>query len=80
MLCNEPYTLTPEAVGRLSPFQAKHCFMVERNKDGSVKLDPPIQGEPEELSLEGEWRDELIRGGHGDPDVIRLVAAARAGG
>lgn len=65
----------PWDVGRLTPFQVKRIFMVERTKDGAVVLDPPPEpaGGERELTLEGEFRAEWIRRGVTDPDALAML-------
>lgn len=79
MLCGEPLCKDLDKVGRYTPFQVRHCLMVERGKDGAVKLDPPFAGGPAELSLEREWRDELGKV-YTDPDAVTLLAETETGG
>lgn len=73
VLCGEPLCYKPWEVARLTPSQVKHTLMVERGKDGAVKLDEPLRRREEELSVEREWRVELGKV-YTDPDAITLLA------
>lgn len=66
-----------ERVGKLTPFQVRHGLMVERDKQGAVKLDPPFRGGPGESSMEDEWRAELAKV-YTDPDAVEALALVNA--
>lgn len=63
----------PWEVAKLTPFQVKHCLLVERDKKGMVSLDPPMGGPPPEMTLASEMADYLRKRGITDPVAMRRL-------
>lgn len=45
LLCNEPFNLRPDEVGRLTLFQIRKLFLRKRDDKGVIEFDPPDESE-----------------------------------
>jgi len=78
VLCNEPFLLTPEQVGQLTPWQAANLYLCPRDDKGRVLPAPPTPSQPAQRTPEDwfrrHWRANGLR-----PDLIDRLWERRNG-